>query len=229
MLKSNTGTGRASHQLDGDFVAGYDKNGSVIEKFTWDVKGTPESKTRWFIWGFLPLDYARYTWSVYCGTNSLIEEYLTMTDSYITFEDEHIKLRIPRQLCSKHADTAYSFKGFLKRGQKDSRFGFILILDPPPVSQKGMERAILDAPSHIAWMGGKWDIIRRGKCSFGDGGIEVLGASTVPETTGTIMLYRWNILYRLGGHHVYIDLSGGGDLEAFEKMGTTIIESIVVK
>ena len=88
---------------------------------------------------------------------------------------------------------------------------------------------ILNALPHEIWLGVETNVIRKGRCSFGDGGIEVLGASTVPEPAGTITLYRWNVLYRLGKHYLFIDLNGGGDLEAFEKMGTAIIESIVVK
>lgn len=152
-----------------------------------------------------------------------------MTDSYTIFEDKHIKLRIPRQLRSKRGGYVYSFKGFLKRGRKDAHVILGIELDPPPVLRKASRQVILNALPHQLWLGVETKTIRKGRCSFGDGGIEVLGASTVPEPSGTIILYRWNVLYRLGGHHLFVDLNGGGDLNAFEKMGTTIIESIVVK
>jgi len=152
-----------------------------------------------------------------------------MTDSYITYEDEQIKLRIPRQLRSKHADYVYSFEGTLKRGRKDARVILGIELDPTRVSRKALRQVIIKALPHWVWLGVETRVIRKGRCSFGDGGIEVLGASTVPEPSGTITLYRWNVLYRLGKHYLFIDLFGGGDLEEFEKMGTAIIESIVVK
>ena len=152
-----------------------------------------------------------------------------MTDSYITFEDEQIQLRIPRQLRSKRGGTVYSFSGVLKRGRKDARVTVLVELDPTPVSRKAQRQVILKALPHEVWLGVETRVIRKGRCSFGDGGIEVLGASTVPEPTGTITLYRWVVLYKLGKHYLYIDLNGGGDLDAFEKMGTAIIESIVVK
>jgi hypothetical protein len=152
-----------------------------------------------------------------------------MVDSYIIFEDEQLKLRIPRQLRSKRGGYVYHFGGTLKRGRKDARVILGIELDPPPVSRKALRQVILRALPHQVWLGVEMRTIRKGRCSFGNGGIEVLGASTVPEPTGTIILYRWNILYRLGKHYLFVDLNGGGDLDAFEKMGISIIESIVVK
>ncbi len=147
-----------------------------------------------------------------------------MADSYITFEDEQIRLRIPRQLRLKRG-TSYFFSGVLKRGQKDSRFGFALLLDPPPVLRKGMRQVIFNALPRDVWLGVEIRVIRKGRCFFGDGGIEVLGTYTNPIT----VFCRWVVLYKLGKHYLHMDLSGGGDLGAFEKMGTQIIRSIVVK
>lgn len=152
-----------------------------------------------------------------------------MTDSYIIFEDEKIKLRVPRQLRVKRGGTSYSFSGVLKRSRKDARVILGIDLDLPPVLRKAAKQVILRALPHEVRLGVEKCIIRKGKCSFGDGGIEVFEASTVPDPTGTITLYRWVILYKLGNHYLNIDLFGGGDLDAFEKMGTAIIESIVVK
>ncbi len=152
-----------------------------------------------------------------------------MNNSYINFEDEKIKLRIPRQLRVKRGDTSYSFSGILQRGRKDTRVILGIDIDLPPVLRKAARQVILRALPHQVWLGVEMRTIRKGRCSFGDGGIEVLGASSVPEPTGTITLYRWVVLYKLGKHYLNIDLNGGGDLDAFEKMGNTIIESIVVK
>jgi len=148
-----------------------------------------------------------------------------MPESFITFEDEKIKLRIPKQLRLKRG-TSYFFSGILKRGRKDARVILAVVLDPPPVLRKAARQVILKALPYQEWMGVKTQVIRKGRCSFGDGGIEVLGASTVPEPTGTITLYRWNVLYRLGTHYIDIDLGGGGDLEEFEKMAKEIITSL---
>jgi hypothetical protein len=156
-------------------------------------------------------------------------EIVIMTGLYILFEDENIKVQIPKQLRSKRGGYVYSFTGTLKRGQKDSRVILGIELDPPPVSRKALEQVILKALPHEVWLGVETHVLRKGRCSFGDGGIEVLGASTVPEPTGTITRYRWSMLYKLHGHHLYIDLDGGGDRDAFEKMGTDIIQSIAVK
>jgi hypothetical protein len=153
---------------------------------------------------------------------------MIMSDSYIIFEDEKIKLRIPKQLRLK-CGTSYYFSGIMKRGRKDARVTLGIGLDIPPVLRKAMKQVILKALSHELWQGVETRTIRKGRCSFGDGGIEVLGASTVPEPSGDITLYRWVVLYKLGGHYLHIDFGGGGNRDAFEKMGTDIIQSIVVK
>ena len=147
-----------------------------------------------------------------------------MDESFIIFEDKNIKLRIPKQLRFKHG-TSYFFSGVLKRGQKDARVTLAIGLDPPFGGRKAAKKVILGALPNQEWMGVEMRTIRKGRCSFGDGGIEVLGKYTNPIT----VLYRWTVLYRLNKHHVYIDLGGGGNLDSFEKMGTDIIKSIVVK
>jgi hypothetical protein len=156
-------------------------------------------------------------------------EQLTMAGSYIIFEDEQIRLRIPKQLRVKRGGTSYFFSGVLKRGRKDARVILGIDIDLPPVLRKAQRKVILKAPVHQIWLGVETRDIRKGRCTFGDGGIEALSASIVPEPTGNITLYQWNVLYRLGTHYVDVVLFGGGNRDAFEKMGTTIIESIEVK
>ena len=146
-------------------------------------------------------------------------------DEYIVFEDEQITMRIPTQL-SKRSGT-YIFSGTLIRGRKDTRVELGLVIDPPPVVREEAERAILSAPRHYDWEGVKMRTLRIGACPFGDGGVEVIGSTTISEQS--ITLFRWVLVYTVGEHCVYIDLSGGGELEAFEKMGTTIFESLVIK
>src|SRR5690554_3880165 len=123
-----------------------------------------------------------------------------MSESYITFEDEQIKLRIPKQLHSSRGGYVYSFSGVLKRGQKEARVALLVQIDPPPVSRKALRQVILTALPHGVWQGIETRVLRKGRCSFGNGGIEVLDKSLVPDKTGTITLYRWNVLYRLGKH-----------------------------
>jgi hypothetical protein len=147
-----------------------------------------------------------------------------MTD-FVEYRDEKIRIKLPKQLRLKRG-TSYFFSGILKRGRKDACVTLAVVLDPPPVLRKAARQVILRALPHQEWMGVETRVIRKGRCFFGDGGIEVLGASTVPEPTGTITLYRWNVLYQLGKHYVDIHLGGGGDLDEFEKMAKEIITSL---
>jgi hypothetical protein len=144
---------------------------------------------------------------------------------FVEYRDERIRIKLPKQLRLRRG-TSYFFSGILKRGRKDAFVTLTVVLDPPPVLRKAARQGILRALPHQEWMGVEIRLIRKGRCFFGDGGIEVLDASTVPEPTGTITLYRWNVLYQLGKHYVDIQLGGGGDLDEFEKMAKEIITSL---
>jgi len=118
-----------------------------------------------------------------------------MANTYITFEDERIKLLIPKQLRLKRGGNSYIFSDVPKHGRKDAHVILGIDIDPPPVLRKAARKTILKAPPHHVWMGAEMRTIRKGRCSFGDGGIEAIEESIIPKETGSITLYRWTILY----------------------------------
>jgi hypothetical protein len=150
-----------------------------------------------------------------------------------TFEDDWIKLEMPKQLKLKvpkrfkqtHQGVAYLFSGNTTRGQAASHVELAIVLDEPPVLREAAKNVILRVPSCEMWLGVEIRTIRKGPCSFGDGGLEVIVRYTNPIKVS----YRWNVLYQLAGHHVFVDLSGGGDFDAFEAMGRAIIGSLRLK
>ena len=52
-------------------------------------------------------------------------------------------------------------------------------------------------------------VLRSGKCSFGDDGMELLTSTVIFDKGYT--LYSWDVLYQLQGHYIMCAITGGQD------------------
>lgn len=139
---------------------------------------------------------------------------------FIEYSDKKIRIKLPKQLRQKN--NIRFFCGNLVRGKPESQVMVAIDLNFDNRRFREIKKLFRDTGIRNLPPGQK--VLRSGKCSFGEDGIELLTSSEIFDKGYT--LYRWDILRRLQGHYIMCIIMGGGSREDFESMATEIITSL---
>jgi hypothetical protein len=142
---------------------------------------------------------------------------------FVEYSDEKIRIKLPKQLRQKHS--IRFFQGNIVRGKPKTQVTVGIDIDLNASAVKAVREVFLGTRvNRPATLPKGYKVERSGKCSFGDGGLELFTSSEIFDKRYT--LYTWDVLYRLQGCYVMLNIMGGGSRESFENMAKEIIMSL---
>jgi hypothetical protein len=143
---------------------------------------------------------------------------------FYEYADAELSMRLPLYLGQKKRGTRF-FEALSKKRKDNPLHGFsIEFLNEAGVKAHREIMTFKDPRTNEERMGVRGQVIRRGKPSYLDDGLEVLGATQVTATGET--LYGYQMLFPLGSRHVYAAFFGQGELAAFEESCKEIVSSV---
>lgn len=147
---------------------------------------------------------------------------------YKDYKDEGIEIRTPIRLRQRTGGVR-CFRGALRRGNVKMMF-LSVRTDVSDNVRAAAVRTISTAPTKSSWAGLDREIVLRGKCLLGEGGLAMVltGHNTTNgirnhDWYGTSVIQRCPVIWRLACTGIG---PGGMDLDEFLEMGRTIMESL---
>lgn len=142
---------------------------------------------------------------------------------FLEYSDEKIRVKLPKQLRQQRSKRF--FRGNLVRGKPESQVMVTIDINFDARRVEAIKKVFIDSvEKHPMSQPKGYRVLRSGKCSYGDDGLELLTSSEIFDKGYT--LYRWDVLYQLQGDYVMCIITGGCLREDFESMATEIIKSL---
>jgi hypothetical protein len=150
---------------------------------------------------------------------------MTLTDSdWQEFHDSNLVLRAPGYLRKHRSMMFFQAPKKRKAGQNITMFAVSVLTHPDSV--EGSRDAIEGSKPRVdPQMGVEFLLLRRGKPEWLDNGLELV-AETRNLSTGQLIAYDLRVVFMCSNIHLCAEIDGDGDLDQFEQVARSIIESI---
>ncbi len=138
----------------------------------------------------------------------------------IEYIDKDICFKLPKQLRQKRP--ILFFRGNLKRGKPETHMSIGIDTNFNTIRVNAIKELFKNTV--IQNRSQKDKVERLGPCEFGKDGLELLTSFIQPHTG--YKFYRWDLIFSLGGKYLMISITGGHDLDDFEKLSKEVIMSL---
>lgn len=144
---------------------------------------------------------------------------------FVEYSDEKICIKLPKQL--RQQRSMRFFRGNIVRGKPESQVMVAIDINFDARRVEAVKKIFIDSvEKQPVGQPEGYKVLRSGKCSFGDGGLEIFTSSEIFDKGYT--LYSWDVLYQLQGHYIMCAITGGCLCEDFESMAKEIIMSLIL-